>query len=1226
MPRMAATCLLALCLSIPAAAQTPEIEKQAEQLLNSAQRAYNDGNAKAAADQFGAFLQKYNGKKGTNEARLGFALALLDLPERDYAKAIEQLTPPSNEVNFSDRPLAIYYLGVCQRGLGLKEDAAKKRDAALPKFTEAAATFGRAIDAFAKRNAETDAEWTARARCDKAEMELRIAKPKDARATVEAFVKEPALAKSPTRPLGLYYHGFACFLLNDIPAAGKSLGLVAPFDQPFGPHARYLLGRVHQASDEKAEAAAAFDAVLAGFDKQKKDAVELLKQPDRFKNDPWEKVRLESLVRDPAPDYVAGAAFYSAGLNYEAGKFGEALPKFQSFAKEFAGSPLAVEAQLRAGYCLVQLKQYDEAAKLLKPLADQNRRLSDQALYWLGKAQVGLAQAIDPNNKPARDQAMQASIATLRTAADRAGELADKEKDAAAVERKVDILVEIADVLLANGKAADAATAYEAAVKVRPAGVKGEELLARFVSALQIAGNHTGTSYWAGIFEQKYPKSLLLPEVHFRKAESLHARANQLAKQRDKLAGEVYDKAHSQYQQLIAKYPEFDRINRARFGLAVLFADRGEWEKAAEIIETIPAPDRTGESASASFLLADSLIRTAPAKADDALADNMLREKLGNAIAMLDAYVAANPKSPEAPEALLKLGYCHKRIGIQLADPKEKNEAFAKSRAALDRVQKDYAGAPIYGQALLERARVRLLQGDRDGAVDDLRQFTQDQRRDDPAAPLAMIAYATLLREQNQAMYAVKVMKETRDRHEGSLTGDPVKVEWANLLRFHHAVALMETGQPQEAKPIFEAVAAAMTGKPLAAEAVLMSERAAAMEARKKLTDAQTERNKPGLKQEQIEQAESKIRGARRDLVERAKSMERRADALKNAQPTHEAVGRLHYEAAWVYRTAVPFAPLHPGGRPMTDADTKDPASKEMLDYTRAAYTRAVAAGPENALAVESRFELAEVESDTGNPEIAIKLLKEALDQEPQDRPVSQDLIDRIRFRLAAAEFERRQYDAAKSSFDAIAANPQSQLRGQAMYRAAECLFAQGKFEEAKNALKPFRDDAAMHNVPAVSDRAMLRLGHAYAGVKNWESSRVAFETLISRYGNSPWKAEALYGIGWALLNQNRHDEAVGRFTEVTTLKTDELAGRAHLQIGLCRAAQKKFGEAVKAFMVVAYGYDAPDLKFAAMLEAARALTEDKKPDEATKLLQKVIADAPADSEWSKAAKERLPK
>mgnify|MGYP005869041759 CR=1 FL=1 len=44
------------------------------------------------------------------------------------------------------------------------------------------------------------------------------------------------------------------------------------------------------------------------------------------------------------------------------------------------------------------------------------------------------------------------------------------------------------------------------------------------------------------------------------------------------------------------------------------------------------------------------------------------------------------------------------------------------------------------------------------------------------------------------------------------------------------------------------------------------------------------------------------------------------------------------------------------------------------------------------------------------------------------------------------------------------------------------------------------------------------------------------------------------------------------------------------------------------------------------MLEHARIFTEQGRIDDATKLLDKVKKDAPKDSDWSKAAEERLGK
>jgi predicted negative regulator of RcsB-dependent stress response len=44
------------------------------------------------------------------------------------------------------------------------------------------------------------------------------------------------------------------------------------------------------------------------------------------------------------------------------------------------------------------------------------------------------------------------------------------------------------------------------------------------------------------------------------------------------------------------------------------------------------------------------------------------------------------------------------------------------------------------------------------------------------------------------------------------------------------------------------------------------------------------------------------------------------------------------------------------------------------------------------------------------------------------------------------------------------------------------------------------------------------------------------------------------------------------------------------------------------------------------MLEHARVLVEEKKLSEAIKVLERVVTDAPKDSEWTKTATERLEK
>lgn len=1207
MPRTRArgfAAFLFVALSGALAGAQPTPDQQAEAILNAGRKAYNEGNPQFAAERFTELLAKFGGYKDANAARYGLGLALLDLPDRNYQKALDAFLPPAGDGKFPDQALALYHAGVCQRGLGQKElaegvarpnEMPQRQQNANGKFVEAAKLFTQAREVFDKKT-PADAEWSARSRCDLAEMELRVGKAKEARATVEPVVKDAAFAKSKFRPLALYYHGTASFLLNDIPAAAKSLGPLAPFEQPYGPHARYLLGRVHAAQSENAEAAAAFDAVIAEYAKQKAAAVEALKQPQKFANDPFEKTRLEALVKNPAPDYVAGSAFYGACLNYEAGKFGEALAKFQAFAKEYATSPLKDDASLRAGFCLVQLKQNDEAAKTLQPLTN-NPRLADQAFFWLGKAQAAQAAAVEPTNPNLRTQQFNTAIQTLRTAADRANG-----GDAEAKARRAGYLLELADAQLSTKQAREAANTYEAIWNEKLLPEKREETLQRLIAALHLAGDLSKSEERIAAFKQQFPASPLLPLVLFRGAENAYAKADGLVKQNKPAeAKPAFADAATRYAEVVAKFPEFERVNRARYGQALCFLAVDDHEKAAKVLEAIPAAERSGDLSPVPYVLADCLIRTAPAKAEDALQDNMLREKLAAAAGLLDGFVAANPKAEQTPDALLKLGYCQKRLGIQLAPGNERNEALQKARAALERLPKEFPASALVGSAHLERAKVMALQNDKGNAINALRQFNNDPLAKSSAAPLAVITLATLLREQNQAAEAAKVLGEARPKFEPSLNAaGGAKAEWVALLRFHHGVALFESGKPVEARTAFEQAAQPTPNLSIAVEAMLKATQCQADEIKAKIAGLEKQKAQPNLKPDQIANFDNQIRAAKADLGNVGRMFEQRAEQYRQAHPQSEARARLLYDAAWTYRAA--------GADPVP------------------AYTKLLEQFGDLSLAVEGRLELAELISEK-KPDDAIKLLKDAIDKEATDKPTPPETIDRVRIRLGAAYFDKKDYATAQGQFDAVGNNDKSLQRAHGLYRSAECLLALGKPDEAQKKLVIFRDNAAFHNVPGVSDRALLRLGHALTQLKQWDASRQSFETVIARYGNNnAWAVDARYGIGWALQNQGRYDDAVNAYALVTQATQDDRAARAHLQIGLCRAAQSRWADAGKAFSTVYFGYDLPDLKFPAMLEHARTLTEEKKPDDTVKLLERVLKDAPKDGEWAKAAQERLDK
>jgi cellulose synthase operon protein C len=285
----------------------------------------------------------------------------------------------------------------------------------------------------------------------------------------------------------------------------------------------------------------------------------------------------------------------------------------------------------------------------------------------------------------------------------------------------------------------------------------------------------------------------------------------------------------------------------------------------------------------------------------------------------------------------------------------------------------------------------------------------------------------------------------------------------------------------------------------------------------------------------------------------------------------------------------------------------------------RALYRALMDAFPDLPLAAgDARLELAELLAQRGDDDAAIKLLREALDKEP-----SPELTDKICLRLGACCFDKGDVKEGLAQFQRVADNPKSSLAAQAHYRAGEALMRLGDWPQAVKRLAVFRDQPPFQNVPGVTDRALLRLGQAYAQLKQWEQSRQAHEQVVNRFGNGHWSNEARYGMGWAWQNQKQYDNAVNAYTQVANATATELGAKAQLQIGLCRLEQKRYPEATTALLVVPFTYDYPELSAAALVEAARAFVELKQQDQAARLLRRVIKDHP-DSPWAKVARERL--
>lgn len=1255
---------LLAALAGPAAradALTPD--EQAAQQLNAARRAFDDGKFQPAADGFKQYLQQFAGQKDAPAAAYGLGLAILQLPQRDYPAAVEALQKAAANPAAADRPFALYYLGVALRGQGNQSlakaaatpaEADALRKAAQPKFEEAAKQFAAAQAAFQEKakgvavpdkgDLPTDAEWAIRARCDAAEMLLQTGKVKEAAALAEPFQNDPILSRSKYRPLGLYHLGYAKFSQKDYPAAGRAVSQLAPFQQPFGPHARYLLARVHHLSDERPEAIAQYKAVLDGFDTAKKQAKQDLQQ-NPANLDPDRKSALEALANGPPPEYVVRAFFYSAVLQYEAGQFAEAADKFTALLKEQPKSPLAAEAQLRLGFCRLQQKNNVEAIKTLQPLVD-HPPFADRAQWWLAKAQLGAA---DPNNAAAYEQAAKTAVATFQKAADRAAKMAD---DPDAKGRRGDILLDMADAQLAGKLYKEAAATYAQLANENLAPDRAEEAMQRRVTALHLAGQYKESDDLAAQFEKTYARSTLLPAVLFRSAENAYLVALEADKKsKDNPAAKAdadkqFGVALERYRRVVDKFPEFEYVDLARQAMGTAYHRRGEYDKAIDLLIKVPEPSRTGELATVPYLLADSMIRTMPPETPDALSANRMINAAEEAAKLLEGFVGAQPKGPQAPDALLKLGYCYGRIAVLLADKQEQQKTLAKAKEAYDKCQQQFPNDPATASAVFERARALAAAADPNlasAAMADLRKFQAGPLATTPNAPLAMVRLSALLRAQGKAAEAADVMKKCQADHEAALLKDPARADWVPMVQYEYALAVKENKKPADARTMFENVAKTYAGKPAGLNAAWRAIQCRREEVAELLDKARKVAAKPGVKAEEVTAAYAPLGEGVKALAAAAETLRTQADQLAVKGPGSDAHLWMLYELAWSHRLMADVETDAARQKMRQEAADKVKAklAKELGTQAipalaapdvpasavpppaaegraREFYGRLIAAAPESPLANQARYELAEVLIARGEHDAALDLLQSALENGP---PL--DLTERVKLRLATCFLARDDAKDALAQAKGVMMNPKSDTLAEARYLVGESLVQQQEWQKAVDTLTPFRDQDPFRSAPDLADRALLRLAFAFGQLGNWDAARQCNEAVVQRFAAGQWADEARYGVGWCLQNQKRYDEAANAYAEVTKRTAAEVAAKAQYNVGVCRGEQKKTPEAVKALQAVAYVYDYPEWSAAAWYQAGVVQAAADKKDDAAEAWRRVVKDYPA-SKWAPMAQQKL--
>jgi hypothetical protein len=196
---LVAVCIVAGCIGLSAVAASGQQVDAAQQVLEAGRRAYNERQYPVAAERFREFVKANPNHKELAGAELGLGAALLELPEPDYAGAVDALTVAAGKQDLEQRGLALYYLGVALRGqagaLGPKGVA--KLEEAIARLGEATGVLEKkaeAVKAGAQGELPLEVEWAARARAEWADALLEGGKFEQAAGAARGLAESPRLA------------------------------------------------------------------------------------------------------------------------------------------------------------------------------------------------------------------------------------------------------------------------------------------------------------------------------------------------------------------------------------------------------------------------------------------------------------------------------------------------------------------------------------------------------------------------------------------------------------------------------------------------------------------------------------------------------------------------------------------------------------------------------------------------------------------------------------------------------------------------------------------------------------------------------------------------------------------------------------------------------------------------------------------------------------------------
>jgi TolA-binding protein len=336
-------------------------------------------------------------------------------------------------------------------------------------------------------------------------------------------------------------------------------------------------------------------------------------------------------------------------------------------------------------------------------------------------------------------------------------------------------------------------------------------------------------------------------------------------------------------------------------------------------------------------------------------------------------------------------------------------------------------------------------------------------------------------------------------------------------------------------------------------------------------------------------------------------------NAILTAKPDYERADAVYYELGFAYLA----------GKKPKEAAT--------------AFQSLAAKSPESPLVAESWFRVGEFHEQAAaalTGEESATARKTALTEagkaftEGLAKVKAPELKERLYYKLGWVQYEQDAFAESAKSFQAlVAAFPQGDYAPESVYMSGEGLFRQ------KNYTAALVDYAkvVVAKTPKFHARALYRSGDCAANLKQWPASQAHYVALVTQFPKDEQLNEAQYGVGFALQNQNKLDEAKVAYQVVVKASPNTDTGvKSRYMLGECAFGQKKFDEAIGFYLEIVEGYkaDDPNIKewhARGMYEMARCFIELKKTDQARESLESLLK-LHADHPFAKDAKTLLAK